>query len=87
MFGSYIIPIFIISGYFVQSITWGVFCPKLNFVVSQDGFLYCSNEITTRISLLGIWLNPILWFLIVIILGFLFGWGIHSLIKFLRKKK
>jgi len=36
-------------------------------------------------GLFGFMLNPLVWYLIVIFGGFILGWGIHSLMGYLRK--
>jgi hypothetical protein len=81
MWGSYIIPIIAIYSYLYQAFTSGVFCPKLNFVITQQGTLYCAEEFNSYMGLFGFMLNPILWYILVIIGGVLFGWGIHSLFR------
>ncbi len=80
MWGSYIIPILAIMDYFSMAYVMGVFCPKLDQVIS-NGMIVCSGNANMQMGLFGFMLSPLLWFLIVIFCGFLLGWGIHSLIR------
>jgi len=84
MWGSYVIPILAIINYFSMAYVWGIFCPKLNQVM-YNGMIICSGETSTQIGLFGFMLSPLLWFFAIIVLGFLFGWGIHSLLRRLSR--
>ena len=81
MFGSWIGAGIVVYNYFREAYTWGVSCPKLNFVADATGNLFCSGS-SPQISIFGLPFMPaLLFYSVMTVSGFLIGWGIHSLFR------
>lgn len=80
MWGSYVIPVLSIYDYFAQAYVDKIFCINLNHVSSMSTGTTCSNIIPEISSILsfGIKLPGITYYILVILIWFLIGWGIHS---------
>lgn len=88
MWGNYIGLIFVIIGYFSEAMVQGVFCPRLNHIISQEGAIVCGGHHAIRMSIFGLPFMPYyIFYPLMALIFFLIGWGINALIIFIRDKK
>lgn len=83
MWGSYVgAVVLLVLVYLFNTIKGGVYCPSLNHaIVEGTGRVICAGDVTTTFLFGLSFMNHLL---IIIAIGFLVGWGIHSLVRAAR---